>query len=97
MKKSRIFLATGAFALAISAVFASKASRKFTTSLTTAAIGSTGWLVKGSTAVFTAAKGGNLLTVEFALYTTVHPTVLRNVPASNILATAGGKFIRMIP
>jgi len=38
MKKSRIFMATGALALAISAVFATKASKKFA-SVTTAVSG----------------------------------------------------------
>jgi len=41
MKKSKIFLAAGAFVLAITAMFASKANKKFS-SPTTVYIGSTG-------------------------------------------------------
>ncbi|HTR29191.1 MAG TPA: hypothetical protein VMH27_07970 [Puia sp.] len=55
MKKTKVFMVAGTLALAISAIFATKANKKFTPSITTAyvALGSQGFYVISSSAVFT--------------------------------------------
>jgi len=59
MKKSRIFLATGALALAISAVFATKANKKFK-AVSTAYAGSGDQIWKAGSAIFTTTGTGTL-------------------------------------
>jgi hypothetical protein len=59
MKKSRIFMASGAFLLAISAVFATKVNKKFGLSLRTGVNGKIVYQA-AATDFFTASHGGNL-------------------------------------
>jgi hypothetical protein len=80
MKKSKIFLATGALALAISAVFATKASRKFVT-FNTAASSDLKYIVRNAGAftsdhttraylqLYTATSDGSLIAIKAALFT----------------------------
>lgn len=61
MKKSKILIAAGTLILATAAVFATKANKKFTTGLATAAINVTGseyYHVKLPTDLFTTADTG---------------------------------------
>jgi hypothetical protein len=59
MKKSRIFMASGALLLAISAIFATKANKQFTgLTLHTALIGTSDYSVYSPSALFTGVRQG---------------------------------------
>jgi hypothetical protein len=69
MKKSRIFMATGGLILAISAVFATKAHKRFAASFATGKLsGTSNYFVAGSN-IFTTRSGGNNVPVYVAMYT----------------------------
>jgi hypothetical protein len=70
MKKSRFFLAAGGLVLAISAVLATKANKRFTPSFSTVT-GSTAtnMELKYGSNIFTTSGGGNLVAVYGLLYT----------------------------
>jgi len=87
MKKSKLFLSTGAFVLAISAMFASKANKKFT-EITTAYIGATGAYVKGfADNVLTVTQGSNK-TAWATIYTTAGSLLVTKLHTST-----GGKTL----
>jgi phosphotransferase system HPr-like phosphotransfer protein len=66
MKKSKIFLTTGTLVLAVSAIFATKAAKKFA-SVTTALQASGQFIVKsGSSFLMTTKKDGNQLQLNIA-------------------------------
>jgi len=86
MKKSRIFMATGAFVLAVSAVFATKANKKFAPTLSVVDY-SNKLSISAPADIFTAINPGTGFNqVYLALYTTAaaHPL------ASGELTTAIG-------
>jgi hypothetical protein len=76
MKKSKIFVVAGAALLAISAVFASKANKKFGSITTAANSALTYYVIAGD--LFTTATGGNLLQPVVKLVTagTSHSTIV---------------------
>jgi hypothetical protein len=66
MKKSRIFLTTGALVLAVTAIFATKTTKKFT-AFATAQVHGTGFLVvasDGNTFQMTSSVTGNQLEMK---------------------------------
>jgi len=67
MKKSRIFMASGTLALAIAAIFATKANKRFTFGIKTAVGGD--FVYANSTAVFTVSHGGTLVAAHAQLVT----------------------------
>jgi len=91
MKKSRIFMATGAFLLAVSAVFATKANKKFTAGLNVAEY-SSGLKVEAPT-VFTAVNGIGEVRVYLALYSTTSQTLIGEGPLKT--AVGGSKPVYM--
>jgi hypothetical protein len=80
MKKSKIFLTAGALVLAITAMFATKANKKYF-SVTTGYIGGTGTYIKFSTGIITTASSGNQL-VYVTLYSSASRLVTRLKTAS---------------
>jgi hypothetical protein len=84
MKKSRIFLATGALALAISAVFATKANKKFASVLTAAAISGNNDYKFTATgqSIFTTSSGTPQLYAE--LVTASNTAVVAKIPLQTI-------------
>jgi hypothetical protein len=63
MKKSKVFMIAGSLVLALTAVFATKANKKFTTVSTAAFLvgGTTAYYVAGASAILTTAKTGSQL------------------------------------
>jgi hypothetical protein len=95
MKKSRIFMAAGALVLAISAMFATKANKKFGSGTKTA-YGPTGdgiTIVWGSTKIFTTVARSGFAQVGVELYTVVN----NNLIAGYQLFTASGHPLFMLP
>jgi hypothetical protein len=86
MKRSKIFMAAGAFVLAVTAMFATKANKKFA-SFTTGYIGSTGAYVSGFAANTLTTTKGTFKTAFVTLYTSAskHVTVLRATNGGNVL------------
>jgi hypothetical protein len=77
MKKSRILLGVGTFVLAVAAVFATKANKKFGTTIHTVYFSGTG---KGVFVTYSAASG-------FSLLTTVN-----NSPFNNLKTAYGALY-----
>jgi|GEM_PF-4645725 hypothetical protein len=83
MKKSKIFLTAGTLALAITAVFATKANKKFALQLKTAVISNSNYdgymQFKGSSAIFTTSTGVPGLTQAFLALVTSSNHVIQQV------------------
>jgi hypothetical protein len=69
MKKSKVFMVVGTLALAITAIFASRANKKFALTITTARAATSGFYVVGTKAVFTATSQGATHYLYMSLYT----------------------------
>jgi hypothetical protein len=86
MKKSKIFMATATAVLAIVAVFATKANKKFFTAISTAYIGAStsGWYLKDATTLLTTISGTPRLKID--LFYTVSGVYHEVSAASGILS-----------
>jgi len=91
MKKSKIFLATGALILAASAIFATKASKKFGPNVSTG-IYNGHKLVWGS-AVFTTKNVSGFVPVYMAIYTSSSATIAGDHQSGELLTVNGGKQV----
>jgi len=83
MKRSKIFLATGAFILAITAMFATKANKRFK-NITTVYFGNTGLFVTdNTTGVFTnTASSGKACYATLYTATSLHSAFKLNTKAA---------------
>jgi hypothetical protein len=86
MKKSKIFMISGAAILAISAVFATRANKKFTALSTAFAEGSL--KIQYSSALFTSASGTGYKIPYVRLYTAQGAYLIGNATAPQQLKTA---------
>jgi len=98
MKKSRIFMAGGALLLAISAVFATKANKKFAATLTSAIAFSNdnyNYAIKASGAIFTgsAAVAGGYFNADMQLVTSAGTTIVDLGPLYTAVAHKEFAFI----
>jgi hypothetical protein len=87
MKKSRIFMTAAGLVLAATAVFATKASKKFNAPIQTAKVNGETVVIKASTAIFTGVSSSTLLPLGVSFYTTAHNT---NIFTQEMLTDAGG-------
>jgi len=74
MKKSRIFMAGGTLILAISAIFATKANKKFTASFSTAQgkVGVSNYIIKAPSGnIFTCSAAAHYFAVDAKLVTSL--------------------------
>jgi len=85
MKKSRIFMATGALALVISAIFATKANKRFTPGITTGFLQDGDGYVKGFSGalLMTTVPLAGYLPAAVAIVTSAHNFVV--VGAENLV------------
>jgi hypothetical protein len=79
MNKSKIFMTAGALVLSISALFATKANKKFTASVTTGFVGAAAVVI--SPAVFTTHSGTGWVPCYAVIYTESTPIT----PGGNVI------------
>jgi hypothetical protein len=93
MKKSKLFMATGAFILAATAIFATKANRRFTPGFTTGYANILGGVsVIAPSAIFTT-RGGASLNRVFITISTINGTNLQGLKP---LTKASGSTHQML-
>ncbi|HEV3250556.1 MAG TPA: hypothetical protein VGZ71_06370 [Puia sp.] len=88
MKKSKIFLATGALILAASAIFATKASKKFGPNVSTGIYN--GHKFAWGSAVFTTKGVAGFVPVYVAIYTNSNATISAGDNQAGQLLTVNG-------